>query len=879
HACGIPSDSSVSLPIDLTNLGPGVATNVWLMVQSHTIPVSWAVPDGLVHEIASPHHLYIHIGDMAIFEHLQVDLRVTPQREGELVLEASIVMDVRNLDPDKGRITTTIPVAPPVPANLDLSVNRVEVTQGIQDGNQSIDLIAGKATLIRVYSRTNFPLNGVGASMRISGTTNGTNWSRNHDEVVTPLRPCIALALGDGNRSDLNASFNFLVPQKMLDGIPQGPFLVEIHLDPENSLQEQDRSNNIHVMELDFTELPPICLQTHRVRHLAMGGGDTRGPHFFPSEQIERAESMLPTREILQFSTGNVLEKMGFFTWNPYELDPGGSQNTGRILSTLWTHQKTTRDPRECKRRGAITLHVGLVAENNLSTVDGKQFNGIAYRPGRSQVVRIRSDGSGFNSQMGGVVLAHEIGHNFNRRHVNCGNPDGPDSNYPYPSCQLSHIILEGEGIHSVYYGADLMDPTNPAIIAPRPSTADSQLSDLLSYADNTWTGDYTWNAMRTYMIDNQKDLQEVPHPAINWMPGVGNVHAHWLEAARKDEGKIILLTAVITEIGDVNLEMILPVSEGVVPGEKALDLVAKNFSAAGKTGVYTIELLDDLGNILETIPAAPDEIEDAETPESTLGVLLPMPGALQAIRIRNDAGDTVAGAERSPSAPQVTLNSPSAGDVVDDVLIVDWDATDADGDNLVAMIQYSDDAGESWITLTIDAPYSPQVFDAELIPGAPGTARIRLIVSDGFNATEATSDLFTVLPRAPLVTITRPQGGQAFAANEPIFLTGNAYDPEDGPILEQGLIWEVDGIGEVGFGRSLILGDLSPGTHRITLTATDNDGDTTTDEVTITIGSPRATRGQVIGVVLGVLQTMGETLFDLNEDEVIDSGDIIRAE
>lgn len=882
YPCGVPRDSSIPVPINMVNEGPGLAPDVTLRVASHGVPVEWEVPAELDHRDFGQ-VIRIDMGDMEPLGHALADLRVVPLAEGEVILEATVTMDVRNIDPDGGTSTVSFEVGPPVPGNIDIAIDWVEVTQGLQDGDHSIGLIAGKPTLIRVYPRTNAPLDGTRASMEISGRTSGSNWSRSFDETIDPLQSCLPLAPGDPDRGDVNASFNFMIPPRMLDGIPQGPFEVRIVLDPDNILQEQDRSNNIHTMELAFTELPPICLQTHRVRHLAQGGGDTRGPRFFPREHIERAESLLPTREILQFSTGNTLEKLGFFSWNPYELDPGGSQNTGRILATLWTHQKTTRDPGVCKSRGAITLHVGLVAENNRTTDPPRQFNGIAYRPGRSMVVRVRpNEGPDINFPAGGTTLAHEIGHNFGRRHVNCGNPDGPDSNYPYPPCQMGPIGVGAEGVRSVFHGADLMDPANPRIIAPRSPDAGTTLSDLLSYANERWTSDYTWAAIRTYMLQNQKAMKkdgEAGSAPAPWLAGAGSVHANWLSAARSTDGRTILLTAVIDEEGTVDLEMILPVSETVVPEEKALDLVAKNFAAAKANGAYTIELLDGGGNVLEAIPAVADEIDDVDVPASTLGVLLPMPENLETIRIKDDGGNTLAETDRSPAPPQVTLNLPGAGEVVDDILTVDWDATDPDGDDLTAMIQYSDDDGASWITLTIDAPDSPQAFDAELIPGAPAAARIRLIVSDGFNATEVMSEAFTVLPRAPAVAITRPRGGAAFAAGEPIFLSGNAYDPEDGPILEESLVWEVEGIGEAGFGRSLILGNLPPGAHRVTLTATDSDGEAASDEVTITIDNPRATRGQVISVLKGIIRPEGERVFDLNEDGIIDGADILHTE
>ena len=36
-----------------------------------------------------------------------------------------------------------------------------------------------------------------------------------------------------------------------------------------------------------------------------------------------------------------------------------------------------------------------------------------------------------------GNSAAHEIGHNFGRRHAPCGNPSSPDPHYPYPNATI----------------------------------------------------------------------------------------------------------------------------------------------------------------------------------------------------------------------------------------------------------------------------------------------------------------------------------------------------------------------------------------------------------------------------------------------------------
>ena len=80
-----------------------------------------------------------------------------------------------------------------------------------------------------------------------------------------------------------------------------------------------------------------------------------------------------------------------------------------------------------------------------------------------------------------GSVMAQELGHNFGRKHVNCGSPDNVDNSYPYPPCQLDNAGAAN------YYGFDVRTQT-----PIRPEAA----SDFMSYGPRNWVSDYTWRAL-----------------------------------------------------------------------------------------------------------------------------------------------------------------------------------------------------------------------------------------------------------------------------------------------------------------------------------------------------------------------------------------------
>jgi len=68
------------------------------------------------------------------------------------------------------------------------------------------------------------------------------------------------------------------------------------------------------------------------------------------------------------------------------------------------------------------------------------------------------------------------------------------------------------------------------------------------------------------------------------------------------------------------------------------------------------------------------------------------------------------------------------------------------------------------------------------------------------------------------------------------IILKSYAFDAEDGVLQDSALSWTSDLEGPLGTGRVLSVTDLRPGTHNITLTATDGHGNNATDVLTVVV-------------------------------------------
>lgn len=87
-----------------------------------------------------------------------------------------------------------------------------------------------------------------------------------------------------------------------------------------------------------------------------------------------------------------------------------------------------------------------------------------------------------------------------------------------------------------------------------------------------------------------------------------------------------------------------------------------------------------------------------------------------------------------------------------------------------------------------------------------------------------------------PVATIISPPDNAQFFVLDKISFIGSATDLEDGTLNGTSLVWTSSIDGNIGTGDSFVYDSLSAGTHLITLTATDSDGDTGYDTVTIDV-------------------------------------------
>lgn len=170
------------------------------------------------------------------------------------------------------------------------------------------------------------------------------------------------------------------------------------------------------------------------------------------------------------------------------------------------------------------------------------------------------------------------------------------------------------------------------------------------------------------------------------------------------------------------------------------------------------------------------------------------------------------------------------------------WNASDADGDALVADILYTPD-GARWIPLAVSQPSGPAggsfEFDASTIPASRGAnGRIKVRARDGLGQGEAETPqgLSFGSGNPPDVHLLSPNAGTTVPYGATVVLHASAWDLEDEFLPEESVRWTSSIDGLLGVGRVLPIRELAVGQHVITLRGTDLDGFVTEREVAITV-------------------------------------------
>jgi hypothetical protein len=363
-------------------------------------------------------------------------------------------------------------------AQAAVQVRGVEVVQCVQDLTNSVPMVAGKATIVRVY------LDPTSVS-RAGQITGELAWNRSGGDTFLPAINSVRL---DSNspfslqqqREDLDRSLNFRLPAEV---VVAGKLNLRIsRIFPPGGGDLPVGAANIG--PVTFRAAPPLRIRVIGLRYRA--GGATVTPaavHFsFLKSYLQRAYP------VAAVEWSHIVVDADFSA--PFD-DSTVDLANAQIAALRSREVSSGVDPR--------THYYGLVDDNGATNfMRGKAF----AIPGTPQPDTVASGPAGVPNGFAGDhdasyadwYGAHELGHTFGRFHPGFppGAQDASDPQFPFENGFLSSP-------DNKYVGVDTGDPDLGQPAAALPGL---KYHDVMTYADNQWLSAYTYQAILTRLLE-----------------------------------------------------------------------------------------------------------------------------------------------------------------------------------------------------------------------------------------------------------------------------------------------------------------------------------------------------------------------------------------
>lgn len=331
--------------------------------------------------------------------------------------------------------------------SVNLSVGGWYLIQSVQTLGRSVPLVAGRDAYLRV-----FPLATGATAATPSVRVTLTGGSPSPWVQTIPAPGPVPTALDEGS---LGASWNVKVPGSAL--APGGTLKVE--LDPAGAFPDANPADNTVQAALEVKAVKPFRITVIPVTQQGLTGNVASGGRVLAS-WADRLQRMYP----LSGLSGAVEVLPG----TPYTTQ--ANLNTG---SAGWS-QLLGEIEKKRKAEAGDRYYYGAV---NVSYAGGQ--SGLGYVGAPSAIGWDKTgyaDGGNYPE-----TLAHEVGHNFGRKHAPCGGAAGPDAGWPTDASHANAQI----GV----FGFDL-----PNLALKTPGTF-----DIMSYCHPDWVSDYTYKGVADF--------------------------------------------------------------------------------------------------------------------------------------------------------------------------------------------------------------------------------------------------------------------------------------------------------------------------------------------------------------------------------------------
>jgi hypothetical protein len=704
---------------------------------------------------------------------------------------------------------------------VDMEITDIEVTQGIQDLDNSVPLIENRRTFVRVHVRSkvaNTSVAGVTARLVKVGATE-------FDSGLVPVNPVgqTITVHPSPDRDLIDHSFLFELPWSWTTG----EATLQARLNPfQYPLEPSYGPENQRSIYVNFKPSPRLEMQ------LIRWGYTTNGTTYYPRliEDVELTYSWIRRAYPLSSAPGSADDPSpGFRPTLISILDANLATRVDRshedcvemndpsLCASTYTNAQmdARRDeegiPDEIFMYGMISDAAGVFPR-------GRACCGTNVSSGP---VGIPGDVQGWtwdtDETYGDWYAGHEIGHTLGRGHPaasseSCGN-SAADENYPYAGAAIGPA-------NGSLVGFDVGDPAfgiEPAVLPA------DQWFDLMSYCANQWISDYTYEAMYEHMLENTQLAQHSRLAATRQSGDFLSVYGIVMPEAGK--------ATMIHTSRKSSVARIPP----LVPGPYALrllgngTLLAEYAFSAGDVGEAKLTHGDEAHNTLlsfgQIVPFAPGT--------SSIQIVRLSDGAVLASEAVSANAPTISNIQLAPAAAPVTGTT-----------TLSWNASDADGDALSFDVYASRDGGATLQPILLNTSGSSTPINTNDLAG--GDTIFRVIASDGVQTAQADSSSVELANKPPQPTISNPGNNAVFAYGQLINFSGEAFDLQDGSVAARNLIWSNQD-GPLGQGPLLSLADLPVGVNTISLRARNSVGLTATTTITVIIEDNLALPGPTL--------------------------------
>ncbi|MEM7800616.1 MAG: hypothetical protein AAF633_15590, partial [Chloroflexota bacterium] len=739
-----------------------------------------------------------------------------------------------------------------IPADADALTRTVEavaweITQGVQNLENTVPWIADKPTFVRLYAEQSDGNITVGVEAWLEGSRDGVPLP---GSPLSPLNGVQRLETGSSFSRDPNPgsenAYLFKLPGSWDNA---GEIELRAVVDPRQSFGPQPEGATELSATLLFENEPEPCLFVWPIE-TEVGHPEFGDPIFW--DAMDRFVTLFPTSGANVVWMSEPIRELeacldwDLHCWGPYEMDQGWEltnfpPDSDRVLAKLMLRQATSRvrSPLYCESPGPVHTLGAVHGDSNTGGTGG--FANFLINASWVKFDNAETDpGRAWNTPTSGATLAQEITHNYWRYHIGCrANEDSffGLADWPYNDrCVLDDRPLTEPTTH---YG---FDPISQLPIPP------DDAGDFMTYRGVRWVSDVTF-----------KDVKEVfSSPSETFINS-----ARFASTSGQVEPRLLVsgIYESVEQIGSfyytyqLPSDMLTDVALGSPPTDENGNIIQHDHrthihlpaadSAEFQEPTARLRLLnpqDQLISVYSVELMAPDNHGEALNIYTFL-TQIPFPEIeIGKMELLID-GQVVSQVIPSQNAPVVELLSPTQGETIEDEWTIQWRATDVDNDELLFSVNYSPDNGTTWLPIVTQYPgdlpgdvTTLTLENPETLPGTSGNSGyLRLITSDGFHTTVSEVGPFSVANRAPQLIIQQPAAGDRFDPLEPILLRGLGYDAESGLMDDDQLTWLVDGT-PIGEGRQLNVSGLASGAHTISLVVSDQSNQTATAEIEIDV-------------------------------------------